>query len=93
MTAEEAYRWMYEHFAPCGDGTKQDDAISTALDALEKQIPIRPIKSDEPRYGMGYDYYDWYCPVCHGFLAFEAQRDKLPQICKCGQRIDWSEDE
>ena len=43
MTSEEAYKWLYCHFAPCGDETKQDEAISMALKAIAKQIPKKPI--------------------------------------------------
>lgn len=43
MTNQEAYRWLYVHFAPCGDETKQDEAVNVALKALAKQMPKRPI--------------------------------------------------
>lgn len=43
MTNEEAYKWIYVHFAPCGDETKQDEAISIALEAIAKQIPKKPV--------------------------------------------------
>jgi DNA repair exonuclease SbcCD ATPase subunit len=43
MKPEEAYRWLYVHFAPCGDETKQDEAVNVALKALEKQIPKKPV--------------------------------------------------
>jgi hypothetical protein len=36
MTNIEAYKWLYEHFAPCGDETKQDAAITKALESLKK---------------------------------------------------------
>jgi hypothetical protein len=38
MTNIEAYKWLYEHFAPCGDETKQDAAITKALESLKKQM-------------------------------------------------------
>ena len=47
MTNEEAYKWIYVHFAPCGDETKQDEAISIALKAIAKQIPKKPIRIDK----------------------------------------------
>ena len=43
MTAQEAYKWLYIHFAPCGDETKQDEAVNVALKALKKQIPKKPL--------------------------------------------------
>lgn len=66
-------------------------AAEIAVDAMEKQIPEKPIKSTVPRYGMGYEYYDWVCPTCGNFLAPEPQR-RGNHHCVCGQVIDWSED-
>ena len=37
MTNIEAYKWLYTHFAPCGDETKQDEAVNVALKALQTQ--------------------------------------------------------
>ena len=48
MTKEEAYKWLYVHFAPCGDETAQDEAVNVALNALAKQIPKKPV--------LGYAY-------------------------------------
>ena len=54
---------------------------------MEKHIPLKPEQSKIPRYGMGYEYYDWYCPTCGRFLAFEPS--KGDHHCTCGQAIDW----
>lgn len=43
MTNEEAYKWLYVHFAPCGDETAQDEAVNVALSAIKKQIPKKPL--------------------------------------------------
>lgn len=54
----------------------------------ERNIPKRPVKSKEPRYGMGYDYYDWVCPTCGRFLAYEPNEEGIPKRCQnCGQLI------
>jgi hypothetical protein len=68
--------------------------LECAIEALEKQIPKKPVKSKKPRYGMGYDYYDWECPTCGSFLAFEPDLDRLKKVhhCKCGQAISYVED-
>ena len=63
------------------------EAVEMAISALEKQIPKKPEQSKIPRYGMGYEYYDWYCPTCGRFLAFESS--KGDHHCTCGQAIDW----
>ena len=67
------------------------EALDMAISALEKQIPKKPEQSKTPRYGMGYEYYDWHCPTCGRFLAFETS--KGGHHCICGQAIDWTEGE
>lgn len=93
MTKEEAYTWLQNHFPVCDDGTKQDEAIKIALDVLSKQIPMLPVQPKEcVRYGHGYDYHDYYCPSCGGFLAFEPEGDRLSGQSRCpycGQIISW----
>ena len=78
MTNEEAYKWIYVHFAPCGDETKQDEAISIALKAIAKQIPKKP--------NMPLDAY-WVCPVCGKKVEYPYEHCK-----RCGQAIDWEEE-
>lgn len=91
MTREEAVKLVKE---VTGMSLDWDDAhyeaLQMAIKALEKDIPKAPKKSDIPRYGMGYEYYDWCCPTCNKFLAYEGDI-KRQQIhhCKCGQRLDW----
>lgn len=63
-------------------------AVDMAINALEKQIPVKPVKSKEERYGMGYVYHDWICPSCGRFLAPEPTQTGNHH-CKCGQAIDW----
>lgn len=75
----------------CRDDCKPLKALDMAIDALKKQIPVKPVKSKDPRYGMGYEYYDWECPTCGGFLAPEPARSG-DHHCKCGQAIDWEVD-
>lgn len=78
---------LYDDKNPC----KRAVILGKAIKALEKDTPKAPKKSDIPRYGMGYEYYDWCCPTCNKFLAFEGdiERQKIHH-CKCGQRLDWS---
>lgn len=54
-----------------------------AIEAIEKQIPKKPIKSDrEIRYCEV-----WKCPSC----GFEWSSRVVDFCYKCGQHIDWSE--
>lgn len=53
-----------------------------------RDVPAKPVKSKEPRLGMGYEYYDWVCPTCGKFLAYEPNIDGIPRRCQnCGQRL------
>lgn len=86
MTVEEAItilkiaktevEWNY----PLDYAIAIDMAIS-AISALEKQIPKKPIKSDrEVRYCEV-----WKCPKC----GFEWSGRVVDYCYKCGQAIDW----
>lgn len=67
-----------------------EQALEMSINALGKDIPKAPKKGDTPRYGMGYEYYDWYCPTCNKFLAFETDMKRHHiKRCKCGQKLDW----
>lgn len=56
-----------------------------AIEALEKQIPKKPIKSDrEIRYCEV-----WKCPSC----GFEWSSRVVDFCYKCGQHIDWSKED
>ena len=61
--------------------------------ATEKETPKKPVKSTKARSGMGYDFYDWLCPTCGRFLAFECDANRIKKHhCMCGQAIDWTEE-
>ena len=63
-------------------------AAGIAVECMKKQIPQKPKKKKEPRYGMGYAYYYWICPTCGRKIAFEPAISKKHH-CICGQVIDW----
>lgn len=90
MTNEEAIRVLKNAawFGSDKDRERTEDAVGRAVEALKKQIPMHPVQSKEPRSGMGYDYYDWACPTCGCFLAFEPAKIG-PHHCICGQLINW----
>ena len=67
-------------------------AVEIAVDAMRKQIPQKPKKEKEPRYGMGYTYHDWICPTCGRTIALEPAISGKHH-CICGQAIDWEEGE
>ena len=54
----------------------------------EVDFPRKPVKYEEPRYGMGYEYHDWKCPKCGKFLAMEPNIKGIPRRCQnCGQLL------
>ena len=66
-----------------------DKVVGLACEALEKQIPKKPID----------DRYPWsICPVCGGSMNLEHIQEYIqneePSHCEhCGQKIDWSDTE
>lgn len=61
-------------------------AIDMAMEALDKQIPIRPIMKS---------WCPAYCPLCHAELS-ESKGDGYYKhytnlkICDCGQKLKWN---
>lgn len=54
----------------------------------QRDIEKLPEKCTEPRFGMGYEYYDWRCPTCKKFLAYEPDIKGIPRRCQnCGQLL------
>lgn len=45
------------------------------------------------RWGIGYKYYDAYCPRCNGFICYEPIiQDQKEHYCgKCGQKIKFKD--
>lgn len=90
MNREEARALLLEHKQwldepPMIQGTGRIQRISEALsmgtEALDRQIPQKPIKSErEIRYCEV-----WKCPSC----GFEWSSRVVDYCYKCGQKIDW----
>lgn len=62
------------------------EALGIAIQALEKQIPMKPVKSENQvvRYVNTY-----YCPICN--LGITGTN--IAKWCyHCGQKLDWSDD-
>lgn len=67
------------------------EAIETAKVALEKQIPKSPDYEGDG-YSNGQLVYDtWVCPCCG--QTYEVDYDDYEYCPKCGQKIDWSDEE
>jgi hypothetical protein len=64
-----------------------NEALNMAMQALEKQIPKKPVKSEKQvvRYVNTY-----YCPICN--LGITGTN--IAKWCyHCGQKLDWSDEE
>lgn len=59
-----------------------DDAIYTAIEALQKQIPKKIVVSE-----------DVICPNCSATLIYCFHTSKIDCCDKCGQRLDWEEED
>ena len=46
MTREEAKAWLEHHFDPIPDGTKQSEAVSLAIKALEQEPILDKIRAE-----------------------------------------------
>ena len=73
-------------------------AVDMAIDALKKQIPVKPIEKPE-KYNE--NLWHLYCPSCENWIGMWNSRVKHgdmhnnsnSHICPyCGQEIDWEGD-
>lgn len=78
------------------DACEDREFFEKAIEALEKQIPKKPIKFDE---SIG--NFKLVCPNCKEIL-FKRVTNKLESYpiifnnsthCVCGQTLDWSDEE
>ena len=69
------------------------EAIQIAIQALEKQIPKKPRKTDSYR-GVLKRVYAYVCPTC-GNACLEKymnERQNTMFCWNCGQKLDWSDE-
>ena len=93
MTAREALKHLKEDsFIDFEEyGINEDmEALSVAIEALEKQIPKKPNKEVETSWGIKREVN--VCPVCDYYLSeinFIGDGKKVSYCEVCGQAIDW----
>lgn len=80
MTESEAKVILESEYKFHGECSVFGEALTMAINALEKQIPKKP-KTDD-RYVM------YICPCCNDFI-------KVSHNCcqNCGQKLYWSDEE
>lgn len=92
MTPQEAYNECKTFFENGGIGELDGVAFNMALNALEKQIPKKPIEETSKTYDGDDIDVVYICPKCSRFICFEqeANQGDFPH-CHCGQALDWSD--
>ena len=91
MTYEEAIKNINALNAVCGQkglyDSEFENALALAIEALEKQIPKKPLHMHK----------NYYCPICKedGWMLWDdAIPNDMDKYCgMCGQAIDWEESE
>ncbi len=79
----------YKHFEPKNDCERYEEKIAickTAIEALEKQLPKKPIEANDaytPKVG---EFRVAKCPNCGKEVS-----DRFDVCLDCGQNLDWSE--
>ena len=75
-------------------------ALNTAIEALEKQIPKKPIVKDDTAFDGSLIDVVICCPVCNRKICSEPADDVIASFlkeeyphCHCGQALDWSDTE
>lgn len=99
MTESEAIKELHS-IRPRGGiiPQKRAEALDVAIQALEKQMPKKPMRIE--RSAMGWEYRDYYCH-CGKFIGAEPhiksilENGEIPvKYCdNCGQKLDWSDEE
>ena len=93
MTYEEAIEYITERYVTMSmcltldECRRHNKAISMAIEALEKQMPKKPLHMHK----------NYYCPICKedGWMLWDdAIPNDMDKYCGiCGQAIDWEVDE
>ena len=93
MTENEAKVILESEYKFHGECSVFGEALEIAIQALEKQIPKKPIEYEDKFYA---------CPICKNVLLHKWKKyntelmDKsngLPYCLCCGQKLDWSDEE
>ena len=83
MTHEEAIKTLDRIRDESGWTNNAYDSLALAIEALEKQIPKKPLHMHK----------NYYCPICKedGWILWDdAIPNDMDEYCgKCGQAIDW----
>lgn len=96
MTYEEALKYLQDRYEKHLFNTEENLAIAKAIEALKEVLPKKPIEN------KGHTMTIFKCPRCSGVIAFKVDDVFFPSsllsiendnVCSCGQKIDWSDEE
>jgi len=96
MTAKKAIEFLRIHFEYLKERWKPYpdynvlEAIRFAISALEKQIPKKPYHISQVDDN---DNANVECPACHATTDYAVNVIKRGYCWKCGQLLDWSDEE
>ena len=101
MTPQEAIRRIKNHNEVHSRKEKHfavhiTEALNMAVEALEKQIPKKPVIKTHKYIGSDDDFVNKYhCPVCKALMINEDTNGfyagRKQKYCDCGQALDWSD--
>ncbi len=94
MTPQEALTHLRNWYKKDKTGDVDSSACVVAFEALEKQIPKKPIIKNIP--ATTYTLLDFCCPLCNYRIISKLDEDYFSGskdlFCEnCGQALDWSE--
>ena len=100
MTVQQAIEILEVNAICSPRATKFKEAVELAKQALEKQIPEKPILKETKCFDGSTADFVFVCPVCNRTL-FSDPFDKVlahhlkeeHPHCNCGQALDWSDAE
>ena len=72
-----------------GNFGNQKEAFKMAINALEKQIPKKPMMAYDDKIDS-----NWVsCPICANGIGWEVRARKIKFCWDCGQRLYFGDDE
>lgn len=88
---KERLTLIKKHYA--GEVKDYEEALEIGIEALEKQIPKKPIRHTA--------WEDFKCPACGSteIRQYDTEYREYDKDCKfgycsdCGQKLDWSDEE
>ena len=90
MTESEAIKEFQQNIdMPFGSNISRE-ASELAIQALEKQIPKNPYHISQVDDN---DNANVECPACHATTDYAVNVIKRGHCWKCGQLLDWSDEE